>query len=488
MGLYELFIIMQIISIVLLATFTVYLFVRWHGQSQSYLFVYCIATLVNNLGYLMEMLAKTKEAALAGTKMAYLGKSFIPLSLFFLVLHLCGVELPEVVKVILLMVHVSIVGLVFSCEYHPLFYTSIGYTQEGVFPHLVLGHGIFYYIFMGSVFAYYFIDMVIAWGQIRREKYQFRKTLVVYLSICGTISVAGLLVYMLGISKGYDTTSVAFFICIVSLYICMRRFDLLDTASLVKDYLVDNLSEGIIAIDVDEKVIYTNDAAMKIYPKIYVNEQKVLNTVERLIKDKENLVVGRKVFRPEKLELFQAKMHCGYIYILNDITDSYRFAMEMQDAAIRDGMTGLFNRNEITRQINQAIEKCRTVHLIMLDIDDFKQVNDTYGHDVGDLVIIGLANILKKVVGDFEGLSVGRWGGEEFILLVRDWPTGEVQEIAESARCMFSNMEFEKVGRKTISVGIVMHREGESVREIYKRVDEALYQAKTAGKNRTILL
>ena len=162
-------------------------------------------------------------------------------------------------------------------------------------------------------------------------------------------------------------------------------------------------------------------------------------------------------------------------------------------AAITDGLTRLFNRAEIERRINKALEQATDnsndrVHLIMLDIDNFKKVNDIYGHKEGDNVIIALSDILRQTAEDLHQASAGRWGGEEFMLLLEGSSTDEAMAAAEKIREAFSKVAFESVGHQTISVGVTQMLSGETTDKMCNRVDNALYRAKEAGKNRVVWL
>ena len=162
-------------------------------------------------------------------------------------------------------------------------------------------------------------------------------------------------------------------------------------------------------------------------------------------------------------------------------------------AAITDGLTSLFNRAEIERRINKALEEAvensnDKVHLIMLDIDNFKKVNDAYGHKEGDNVIIALSDILRQTAEYLPQASAGRWGGEEFMLLLEGNSTEEAMDAAEKIRETFSKVTFESVGHQTVSVGVTQMLSGETADKMCNRVDKALYMAKEAGKNRVVWL
>ena len=120
----------------------------------------------------------------------------------------------------------------------------------------------------------------------------------------------------------------------------------------------------------------------------------------------------------------------------------------------------------------------------MLDIDHFKSVNDTYGHDVGDAVLVKFSEIISQTIREND--VVGRWGGEEFLLICPETYIKQSSELAELLRTRIENSDFPIVGRKTASFGVAAYKEEESITELLKQADNALYQAKENGRNQVI--
>ncbi len=164
---------------------------------------------------------------------------------------------------------------------------------------------------------------------------------------------------------------------------------------------------------------------------------------------------------------------------------------KLETAAIVDGLTGLYNRKEIQSRIDTALKEIeeRKLSLIMLDIDNFKQVNDTYGHQEGDNVIIALANILNSKQTAYAGMcSAGRWGGEEFMMLLHNTDASSAAMIADLVRQLFASTPFPSARTQTVSLGVTQAKPGDTTDALCTRVDTALYEAKKAGKNRVVVL
>ena len=164
---------------------------------------------------------------------------------------------------------------------------------------------------------------------------------------------------------------------------------------------------------------------------------------------------------------------------------------KLRISATTDGLTGLYNRAETQKRIiqNLANVENNNLSLIMMDIDNFKQVNDTYGHLEGDTVISALSDILlKEQKRVSENISAGRWGGEEFMLVLANTDISTATLIADLIRQCFENTRFPSIPSQTISVGVTQANAKDTFDTLCTRVDTALYQAKRTGKNKVVVL
>lgn len=160
---------------------------------------------------------------------------------------------------------------------------------------------------------------------------------------------------------------------------------------------------------------------------------------------------------------------------------------ELREMMQTDSLTGLFNRGEMDKLLRQGLgemEDGDELSVILLDVDRFKAINDTYGHLAGDEVLQQTARILYRHTGD-RG-AAGRWGGEEFLLILRGAGSDEAVRIAERIRRDLEAGDFGAIKRVTASFGVTEALPGEETRQIFKRADEALYAAKHGGRNRVI--
>ncbi|CAK6513493.1 PleD family two-component system response regulator [Rickettsia helvetica] len=176
--------------------------------------------------------------------------------------------------------------------------------------------------------------------------------------------------------------------------------------------------------------------------------------------------------------------------------DNLRNDLEQSvNLAAKDSLTGLFNRRYFDIHLKQMIEKANKesikLYLLMCDIDNFKHVNDTYGHQAGDKVLTIVSRILKNTLRVTD--LIARFGGEEFTILLTDIDISKAIETAERVRVKIEYMDFHiedqiEPLKKTISIGVTEYKKEESIESFIERADKAMYEAKTTGKNQVVKL
>lgn len=173
-----------------------------------------------------------------------------------------------------------------------------------------------------------------------------------------------------------------------------------------------------------------------------------------------------------------------------DLSERRRLEEELERQAAHDHLTGLYNRWKFDEALELEMERTRRYgapfSLVMFDIDHFKRVNDRYGHDVGDTVLRKIANTVGQQIRRTDVLA--RWGGEEFMLLLSETSLDHALQLAEATRKRVAQAKFPGPGELTISLGVTEHKPGETMPNLLKRVDAALYQAKQRGRDCTVAI
>ncbi len=161
---------------------------------------------------------------------------------------------------------------------------------------------------------------------------------------------------------------------------------------------------------------------------------------------------------------------------------------ELRKLASTDPLTGLPNKRILMEflefELNRAKRKGTPLSVAVFDIDDFKQINDTYGHLAGDQILRALAGVVRKNLRSTD--IVGRFGGEEFVVIMPETDLKTAVRVMERLRRTVEETYFEPVGNLSISVGITELKSDDDTESLLRRADEKLYQAKREGKNRVL--
>lgn len=229
MNQYTILLLIQVGSIVLLLIEGLYIVSRWKVRMHSLLCLNVFATLINNLGYLMEMTSRTSEAALVGTRICYLGKVFVSLTFFVMLVEFCEIHIPNWVYKVLYIVHAGVFILVLSSDYQKLFYTGWEFKETGLFPHNEFGHGIVYWLYLILVTAYIIIAMVSVLrkvGSIRRKN---KRIAMILIAASVIVDAIGMIIFMTGKTNGYDVTALAYVISSILILIAIFKFEFMES-------------------------------------------------------------------------------------------------------------------------------------------------------------------------------------------------------------------------------------------------------------------
>ena len=173
-----------------------------------------------------------------------------------------------------------------------------------------------------------------------------------------------------------------------------------------------------------------------------------------------------------------------------DITKIKEMEEELKRLSVTDQLTQIYNRVKFHQALEEEIKRQRRYEtdltIIMFDIDHFKRVNDTYGHDVGDKILVGLVNLVQQCIRETDIFS--RWGGEEFMILLPHTSLDNAVKLAERIRVKVMAYHFEVVGAVTCSFGVSELLSRDNVETFSKRVDNALYESQRRGRNRVTIM
>lgn len=439
---YEFLLVIQYISIVVLLWESAYIFAKWKIKLHSYLFFNCVATLVNNTGYLMEMIAKTEEEYLIGLQLSYLGRVWIPYSLFIFMLALCKIDVKRWILVALGYFHAITFLLVLTCKWHPLYYSSMTYVEDGIFPYIKAGHGIWHTLYMGLISFYIVYGLIKLFIAVKKEKDSIAKQRLIYIVASITVQSAFFFINMTGVTKNYDITVMGYTISTLFMYIAIFKYDLLDTLRMTKDYVVDEVSEGIIAIDNCGQIEFANRTAQSFIGDISKDEEAIVAILQDCIDRDVPLEVNDKIYSPNLKILYHKGMERGKIFVLVDDTEHFRYMRELKEQKdiaeaanasksaflsivsheIRTpmnavvGMTDLLLRDELTEKQRKYLMNIKNSGAALVMI--INDILDQSKLEAGKMQLVEDVYELRPLVDDVQMIIQNRIGSKAIHLII----------------------------------------------------------------------
>jgi len=287
----------------------------------------------------------------------------------------------------------------------------------------------------------------------------------------------------------------------IKTHLALMDYQKIEIISIATVTAMTHIKEGFVLVDADNNYLASNPAMAKMLPGItdLARGESIsltrgwpeeLSSIEHgsvefsIIADQ-----GTRYFKAGISPVFiENNVLIARIFLFSDITDNVNFLTELEKAAYIDALTGLYNRKHFIELADKDIQRAARMNQIiftaMLDIDFFKDVNDTYGHTAGDMVLKTTAETIRQTLRSYD--LIGRYGGEEFILLLTVTDETEVVNMAERIRHnmehIVTNYQGVNIG-VTCSIGVAKFAETDTLKTAIEKADEALYAAKKSGRN-----
>jgi diguanylate cyclase (GGDEF)-like protein len=393
-------------------------------------------------------------------------------------------------------------GLVLTNEWHQLVWESPHTVVRHGYVGWVAGHGPWLVVHVIYAHALLFAATVILGFELSSSK-RYRKALVAVIA-APTVTAALNLLSLSGWypQPGFDLTTLGFALSALLLNDSVLRYGLLEVTPMIRNRVVEQLTDGVVVIKNDGRIVDLNptaaatfstsiDAALNQPATNFIQTPLLPGLLVGLFSNAE-ITVGSRSFhvlatplsneteRPQEMAL-----------VFRDITELTKIKQEMERLAHTDFLTGLANRRYFMQRLNEETERVKRgnqpMSVLLLDMDSFKRVNDTHGHDVGDRVLQVIASVTLEVkrVSDV----AARIGGEEFAMLLPDTDReGAIKLAQRLRRTINEQMIADAKGgpiQVTASIGVAtMSHSDRGIDHILTHADRALYRAKDAGRNR----
>lgn len=395
---YTVLLTIQYIGIVILFCELIFVFRQKPSRLQTLMLMILGGSLINFVGYLFEMKADTLQDALTAVKILYFGKPFIAFGIFLFVLEYLKIKLPSWLVCLLALLHIMATTLVLTCENQNFYYTTIEFVEDGVFPHLKFGHGLYYILYSGLLLIYLIVMMVTCVNHLRQAESNIEKKRSMLLAAIAGVSLIGFVVFFTGITKGYDSTIPAYVISNLLMLILLMKCGILDTLSVAKDSILDDYFEGLVILDNEDNLLYFNNEARRMFPEIKeITYRPALDKIIRLCETQEKMNVGDEIYEVTGCELKKNQETYGKFYLISNITESYSYTKNLE------------RQKSIAEQANRAKTDflARMSHEIRTPINSVLGMNEMILRESGEPEIRGYAanvrasaNSLLNIIND----------------------------------------------------------------------------------------
>ncbi|NOU69643.1 diguanylate cyclase [Paenibacillus sp. LMG 31461] len=488
-----------------------YAYIKRKEIPGAYTFVIYTATqAIYIFAHAFEMASDTLVEVKRWTVLEYIGIGAAPAIGLLIVMQYVGMNLTRTKIAALFIIPTITLIMVITNDYHHLFYKDMYFRENVPFPTTDIVIGQYYIVHGAYIFGCMLAAVVLLLRRWRQTKKAYRLQLVT-LIMGQFMPMTGAFVYLMGLTP-YGIDPVPMILCITSaMYIwAIVSTRMLTVIPIAKDRIFESMREGAIVLDFADRLVDFNGVISAMFPGLTTDMLgltldeawiQLSGTPFPVARSQDGVqeefswraADGKKFFYQIRSSVVRGRNGepIGSLLMLIDVTEQKLLQDQLEQLAYYDGLTKLLNRTEFLRRSKMILEGDlsgeKSTCILLFDIDHFKSINDTYGHDVGDLAIQHVVKVAKRLEADIPNVLIARYGGEEFVMAMPACSMDEAVLLAERVRAQLAaepmSGSFGSIAI-TASFGLTQagHR-GDSLEMLLKHADMALYQAKRAGRN-----
>lgn len=483
-----------------------YAYHRRHIHGAKALAFFMLSVALYSLGYALEINSESIEKIIDALKFSLFWATFTaPAFLLFVIQFINKSEPPLWHYAVLFAIPVAIGALALTNDQHTLIYQRYWIEQATHFARIRYQPGPAYILQLAFLILVSLLAELLLLLHLLRSRgtERTRTTLTLIAGVLPTLSA------IINPDRetfgGLDLQPFVFAITGLLLAIALFYFKMLDLAKIAREYAVDAIHDYLLIIDKNRIVIDINQAGRestllhnwqtgKPLPEDSPFTNSLISHLatgyERNQQSKYSLQVDDRHYQYSFTAIEDSLRHIqGYVVLVNDYTRMANLLAEMEQLAITDSLTNIFNRRHFIhlakREIKIATRTGASLSVMLFDLDNFKQLNDHFGHQMGDKVLKKVASVIQSQLRTTE--IFGRYGGEEFCVICPNTAASEAEAIAERLRQSIEQVDWAKYGALSVTASFGIYTtsrlKDQSIKELLSRADSALYQAKSAGKN-----
>lgn len=501
---YNVIIAVLIFSSILSFSIAIFAFKKNEQVSTFSFSMLMLACSIHAFGYAFELNSRTLNELMFWVRFEYVGISFFPFLLVWLTYTQKNDESFKNNLLLLLFFSVSLTTLfmVQTNAHHGLYYQAFSLDVSGPISYINIDKNLWYHVHSLFTLLAFFIVV----GHTRtlyKKSTEYYKKRAMYTLVSLIIPLLGGIIYVLGFTPN-QLDILPFIYAPVGLiwFFTVHKYGVFDWMPITYKKVFQQISEGVIVIDNRGSVVDYNLSAYEIFKPIKLiskgmNIDGLLEIIDFKANNNESTFVISQENMDYTYELTLSMITgtkenpMGKIMVVKDISQEAAAKALLEELARKDALTGIHNRRYFFELCNHVIQKARllnkSVSFVLMDIDYFKKVNDTYGHLAGDLVLKEVTRLCKKILRNDD--VIGRYGGEEFAILIYDLSSNETERIIERMGKIIREHKFyiskDQYIHITVSFGIYRPDldVDTDIHTITNKADKGLYKAKNKGRD-----
>lgn len=490
LGLYGVYVTIHIMALLIVIMMLAYVLQSKPSRAQNALAFLISFSIMYMVGFLLEITTSDLDVLCAAVKIEYFGECMLFVGITWFLADFLHLHVRKEIYYVEVCISFVAVLCVFTMEYHTWFYKSISINTDGPFSRLELEYGVGFYLLMAYL-AVVCIAFFIAGVRNLKNCFGLERKRILWIlpGLFLPWIVTGLRAF--GLTGGYEMTSLGIIGIGACFEIGLIHYGFFDSEQAALTNTIARRHEAIMIINLRHRITYVNDFMLELFPDMEEGMDAYQNEVLKdiFVNKGKYREFGKKVYQMNVEQILEKGYVQGYMLWTTDVTEHVENMRRIESLAQKDALTGLFNRKYYQEAIDEVLRNDKNGAMMMIDVDDFKHVNDTYGHAVGDKVLRAIGQSILKISN--YSITPCRIGGDEFNIFIGD--VVDEMNLERIAQTIIKNLALEikensLPAEVTLSIGIVStdmidRTDNRNFATMYADSDKALYLAKNRGKN-----
>lgn len=499
-----------VLAVIISQTFATYIFSKTRTSYRKAFSALVLCISIYLFGYLMIINNNNLQELIFWNKIQYLGLPFI--SVLWLIVALLYTKtvstLSKRLVILLFLVPVITFFIRLTNDWHHLFYTCYGVKELSGYYYLYRERGWWYYVNISYTTLCLLLTIIICYLGYLKDKACYIKPHFLVFLLASLIPFIGIVVLLFTYQEwNIDYAALILPVSLMIIIYGILKYDFLEIRTLARDTIFENNLDGMVILGSGQWIIDYNKAAEKFFTALNISLdhypiQHVLSRKPELLdifastdtRDFSLIMDGeRRFFKIDTVPLGDSyDGNSRMLKTIRDVTEERKIRRELELLATTDFLSGLYNRAEFMNLAQKEFARAQRhngeLSLLMMDLDCFKTINDTFGHLAGDEVIREMGRIIRAVFRE-NGIA-GRIGGDEFAVILKNTPLQEAKKMAlqfqqtvAAKKVIYEKQEI----TLTVSVGVAAvggaPDDSSNIEDMLKKADDALYKAKAEGRN-----